>query len=183
MPTVTLWLLWTWSDFTARAASKSLSRWRSLWVLWKGGHFCGIISTSCLRLTLRCSHYRRHQICQGEIFAIACFACFDVIRFDCGTGGPLSHRANLMVLRLLTYQLVLSTINLCVIELFSGPQLCPQEDSLKISCLPPTGPFVLCRYNFRQSPVIPVRGPSLAFRSWKVLNLEIIRRLLYSRWV
>lgn len=33
-----------------------------------------------------------------------------------------------------------------------------KEDSLKISCLPPTGPFVLCRYNFRQSPVTPVRG-------------------------
>eukprot|EP00913_Durusdinium_trenchii_P032448 g30379.t1 len=33
-----------------------------------------------------------------------------------------------------------------------------REDSLKISCLPPTGPFVLCRYNFRQSPITPVRG-------------------------
>ncbi|CAK9116014.1 unnamed protein product [Durusdinium trenchii] len=33
-----------------------------------------------------------------------------------------------------------------------------KEDSLKISCLPPTGPFVLCRYNFRQSPITPVRG-------------------------
>ncbi|CAJ1400619.1 unnamed protein product [Effrenium voratum] len=33
-----------------------------------------------------------------------------------------------------------------------------KEDSLKISCQPPTGPFVLCRYNFRQSPVVPVRG-------------------------
>ncbi|CAE7323032.1 AP5M, partial [Symbiodinium necroappetens] len=33
-----------------------------------------------------------------------------------------------------------------------------KDESFKISCLPPTGPFVLCRYNFRRSPSIPVRG-------------------------
>eukprot|EP00928_Gymnodinium_smaydae_P014383 TRINITY_DN15258_c0_g1_i2.p1 TRINITY_DN15258_c0_g1~~TRINITY_DN15258_c0_g1_i2.p1 ORF type:complete len:739 (+),score=148.48 TRINITY_DN15258_c0_g1_i2:277-2493(+) len=31
-------------------------------------------------------------------------------------------------------------------------------DSLKISCTPPTGPFVLCRYRYATSPIIPVRG-------------------------
>eukprot|EP00927_Polykrikos_kofoidii_P030947 TRINITY_DN2661_c0_g1_i1.p1 TRINITY_DN2661_c0_g1~~TRINITY_DN2661_c0_g1_i1.p1 ORF type:complete len:883 (-),score=121.99 TRINITY_DN2661_c0_g1_i1:21-2669(-) len=31
-------------------------------------------------------------------------------------------------------------------------------DSLKISCTPPTGPFVLCRYRYAASPVVPVRG-------------------------
>eukprot|EP00438_Fugacium_kawagutii_P020738 Skav225294 [mRNA] locus=scaffold4099:405925:422979:- [translate_table: standard] len=46
------------------------------------------------------------------------------------------------------------------------------EDSLKISCLPPTGPFVLCRYNFRQSPVTPVRGFSAALRKFRFYQLK-----------
>lgn len=33
-----------------------------------------------------------------------------------------------------------------------------KEDSFKISCVPPTGPFVLCRYRYPKSPIIPVRG-------------------------
>lgn len=33
-----------------------------------------------------------------------------------------------------------------------------KEDSFKISCVPPTGPFVLCRYRYAKSPIIPVRG-------------------------
>eukprot|EP00929_Paragymnodinium_shiwhaense_P076407 TRINITY_DN39291_c0_g1_i1.p1 TRINITY_DN39291_c0_g1~~TRINITY_DN39291_c0_g1_i1.p1 ORF type:complete len:717 (-),score=136.69 TRINITY_DN39291_c0_g1_i1:23-2173(-) len=31
-------------------------------------------------------------------------------------------------------------------------------DSLTISCTPPTGPFVLCRYRYAASPIVPVRG-------------------------
>lgn len=33
-----------------------------------------------------------------------------------------------------------------------------KDDSFKISCTPPTGPFVLCRYRYASSPVVPVRG-------------------------
>jgi len=33
-----------------------------------------------------------------------------------------------------------------------------KEDSFKISCVPPTGPFVLCRYRYAKSPIIPIRG-------------------------
>lgn len=33
-----------------------------------------------------------------------------------------------------------------------------KEETLKLSCMPPTGPFVLCRYRFAQSPVMPVQG-------------------------
>jgi len=33
-----------------------------------------------------------------------------------------------------------------------------KEDSFKISCTPPTGPFVLCRYRYSESPVVPIRG-------------------------
>ena len=52
-----------------------------------------------------------------------------------------------------------------------------QEDSLKISCLPPTGPFVLCRYSFRQSPVTPVRGHSIALKWLLVIANECSRIL------
>lgn len=33
-----------------------------------------------------------------------------------------------------------------------------RSDSFKITCTPPTGPFVLCRYRFASSPVMPIRG-------------------------
>jgi len=33
-----------------------------------------------------------------------------------------------------------------------------KEDSFKISCTPPTGPFVLCRYRRAASEIVPVRG-------------------------
>lgn len=33
-----------------------------------------------------------------------------------------------------------------------------KEESFKISCAPPTGPFVLCRYRFAKSPIVPIRG-------------------------
>eukprot|EP00746_Dinoflagellata_sp_MGD_P067009 gnl/MRDRNA2_/MRDRNA2_27685_c0_seq1.p1 gnl/MRDRNA2_/MRDRNA2_27685_c0~~gnl/MRDRNA2_/MRDRNA2_27685_c0_seq1.p1 ORF type:complete len:691 (-),score=121.36 gnl/MRDRNA2_/MRDRNA2_27685_c0_seq1:73-2145(-) len=32
------------------------------------------------------------------------------------------------------------------------------ESAFKISCTPPTGPFVLCRYRYERSPVVPLRG-------------------------
>ena len=57
-----------------------------------------------------------------------------------------------------------------------------QEDSLKISCLPPTGPFVLCRYNFRQSPVTPVRGASAALSAWKTKSIRC-RLRVFELWL
>lgn len=33
-----------------------------------------------------------------------------------------------------------------------------KEDAFKISCTPPTGPFVLCRYRYASSPIVPIRG-------------------------
>lgn len=33
-----------------------------------------------------------------------------------------------------------------------------KEDSFKISCTPPTGPFVICRYRYANSPIVPIRG-------------------------
>jgi len=33
-----------------------------------------------------------------------------------------------------------------------------KEESFKISCAPPTGPFVLCKYRYASSPIVPVTG-------------------------
>lgn len=64
-----------------------------------------------------------------------------------------------------------------ILDSFALGDAALQEDSLKISCLPPTGPFVLCRYNFRQSPVTPVRGFSSALR-----KLHSCRGWEWSKW-